>query len=232
VESAGDALASRTFPWYDRETGDLRRLEVEPTNPNPNPSNPDWQARQAAARNPWNFAWLGPLMRALVWVFWGLIVGLIALVIWLMVKAFLMSEAGVAVGGGTLDDEEDARRDAYRIEQLPFRLDKSNRADLLSEARRLYEAGDFRGAIIYLFSYQLLLLDRHHLIRLARGKTNRQYLRETRGFRQIARMLEQVMVPFEDVFFGDHDLERERFESVWNRLPEFQQLLEKEAPAS
>ena len=45
---------------------------------------------------------------------------------------------------------------------------------------RLYEKrGNFNQAIIYYYSYQLVTLDRRQVIRLAKGKTNRQYLRET-----------------------------------------------------
>ena len=38
------------------------------------------------------------------------------------------------------------------------------------------KAGDFAQATIFLFAHMLVELDRHQLIRLARGKTNRQYL--------------------------------------------------------
>jgi hypothetical protein len=33
------------------------------------------------------------------------------------------------------------------------------------------------------------------------------------------------MIAFEDVFFGDHPLERARFESCWLRLGEFETLI-------
>ena len=50
--------------------------------------------------------------------------------------------------------------------------------DLLAEARRHYQAGNYGAAIVYLFSFQLVQLDRRQIIQLAKGKTNRQYLRE------------------------------------------------------
>ena len=232
VQSAGEALAShRGMPWYDAQADGLRRVEVEPQNPDPDPSNPDWNATPATPRN-WSFSWLQPLLEVLYWVFWVVTIVAIVLAIWFMVRAFLTSEAGVPVSGAANVDEAEALRDAYRIEQLPFQLDHTNRGDLLAESKRRYEAGDYRGAIVYLFSFQLLLLDKHHLIRLAKGKTNRQYLRETRGFQRVAELLERAMLPFEDVFFGDHPLDRARFEGCWNALPEFQQLVEKESPAS
>ena len=57
---------------------------------------------------------------------------------------------------------------------------KKSPADYLDEAQRLYRNGDYAQAIIYLFSHQLLQLDRRHWLRLVKGKTNRQYLREVR----------------------------------------------------
>lgn len=217
------------FPWYDQQSESLRRVEVSPRNSDPNPTNPDWQMQPTAPAN-WNFNWLQFLIRILFWLGIAAIVILILLGIWYMIRAFLTRESGASLGGEIAIEEEDPRRDADRIEQLPFKVDRHNRSDLLAEAKRLYAEGNYRQAIIYLFSFQLLLLDRHHLIRLAKGKTNRQYLREMRGFRRVAELLEGVMVPFEDVFFGDHELDRLRFEGCWNALPEFQQLVEREAP--
>jgi hypothetical protein len=98
--------------------------------------------------------------------------------------------------------------------------------DLLSEARRYYEAGDYSKAIIYYFSYQLVQLDEHQRIRLARGKTNRQYLREVHTQPVLREITEITMVAFEDVFFGNHALNRERFERCWNRLDDFRQQLQ------
>ena len=73
----------------------------------------------------------------------------------------------------------ESRRDADRVEALPFHV-RAASGDFLAEARRLYDAGHYSEAIVYLFSYQLVQLDKHHVIRLAKGKTNRQYVRETR----------------------------------------------------
>ena len=114
--------------------------------------------------------------------------------------------------------------DVDRIEQLPFAV-KRPQSDLLGEARRHYEQGNFAEAIIYYFSYQLVELDKHQVIRLTKGKTNRQYLGEARRAPDLRPLLEDTMVAFEDVFFGHHDLERSRFEACWNRLAQFQKSL-------
>jgi hypothetical protein len=70
-------------------------------------------------------------------------------------------------------------------------------------------------------------LDRHHVIRLTKGKTNRQYLREARARPLLREILDRTMIPFEDVFFGHHKLSREQFEQCWRRLDEFQAELER-----
>ncbi|MEK6236617.1 MAG: DUF4129 domain-containing protein, partial [Planctomycetales bacterium] len=120
---------------------------------------------------------------------------------------------------------------AERVEALPVRVSRDV-DDLLAEAKRHYENGNFREAIVYLYSHQLVTLDKHHVIRLAKGKTNRQYAREIlRGGQQgLSDLLEGTLVAFEDVFFGNHAIDRERFESCWTRLPEFDRLLREEAP--
>jgi hypothetical protein len=91
----------------------------------------------------------------------------------------------------------------------------------------LYDASQYSEAIIYLFSHELVELDKHQVIRLSKGKTNRQYLRETRSRPLIAGMLESTMVAFEDSFFGNKQLSRDVFERSWSHLNEFQLELEK-----
>ncbi len=96
---------------------------------------------------------------------------------------------------------------------------------MLAAARRAYEEGDFSTAIVYLFSHQLIELDRHQCIRLAKGKTNRQYLRELAQRADLRMLLSETMVRFERVFFGDQRLDQAAFEDCWRQLPQFQQLV-------
>ena len=103
------------------------------------------------------------------------------------------------------------------------------RSQLLAEARRLYDAGQYSEAIIYLFSHELVELDKHQVIRLSKGKTNRQYLRETRKSPLLAGLLENTMVAFEDAFFGNKQLSRDVFERSWGSLNEFELELEKQS---
>jgi len=148
----------------------------------------------------------------------ALVVGLI----WVIVKAIRDRQPKPKKSGDETDDDQEPEES---LENLPFQL-KRPINDLLAEAQRQYEQGNFREAIIYYYSYLLVELDRRNCIRLARGKTNRQYLFEVRSQRPLHGILEQTMVAFEDVFFGDHELERARFESCWARRDDFRSTLE------
>ena len=123
------------------------------------------------------------------------------------------------------------RAEISRIESLPFQLDRKN-VSLLDEAERLYREGNYSQAIVYLFSYQLVEMDKLQVIRLTRGKTNRQYLRELRGRQTLRGLVESSMVAFEHVFFGQHSLPRTAFESCWRRTGEFDRLIREGAPAT
>lgn len=235
VESARDALSGRGgMPWYDRERDDLRAINVPPekagdmsnrTSKWEDTSKPTPQSNTPAP----NFSWTGSFWDAL-WtfaqvLFWIFVVILVGFLIYLLIKAYVEREDAAAVTSKSQFDFDDDGADENRIESLPFTVARP-RGDLLDEARQQYQAGNYRLAVIYLFSYQLITLDRHQHIHLAKGKTNRQYLRELREHPQLRDVLEQTMVNFEDVFFGDHDLSRDEFEACWNRIDEFHRHVE------
>lgn len=193
------------YPWYDPATDDIRRVKV---------------------RTPWEFPefnrrWPSFRLDWVQWLMWGLILLGLALLTWLLIRMYLQRENRRAThaANGELDDIDDNER----IEALPFRVERQ-KLSLLEEASRHYQAGDYSKAIVYLFSHQLVQLDRRQFIRLAKGKTNRQYLREIAAAPAVRGILEQTMVAFEDVFFGDRALGRARFEACWNRIGEFDLL--------
>ena len=171
-------------------------------------------------RTAWNFSWL----ELFVWLAVLLLFGALA---FLLIRAYLQRE-DVSAGAAAGASQTAAADDATRIEALPFRI-RCGPWSLLEEARRHYEQGDFQQAIIYLFSYQLVEMDKQQIIRLAKGKTNRQYLREIRRRGPLQSLVEQTMVAFEDVFFGAHPLAPARFESCWRRLDEFESLIGEQA---
>jgi len=210
VEAGRDALDRwMGYPWYDADTDGIQRVEIR------EPWFWDWD---------WGFDWdLGWPDSLMKWLAWIAIFLLLALLVYLLVRALLARrEARSLAGGVSASSQED---DAGRFEALPLPIEPG-RIDLLAEARRHYEQGNYGRAIVYLFGFQLVQLDRRQIIRLAKGKTNRQYLRELGPHVGLQGVVEQTMVAFEDVFFGNHTLDRARFESCWSRLGEFESLAE------
>ncbi|WP_425614546.1 DUF4129 domain-containing protein [Anatilimnocola sp. NA78] len=225
VTQGREALQGRTyFPFYDPKTDDVRRVDVKENNPSTDPnSKAKWAAQPGTtpARGAigGGRSSLGPIFQVIGLSILTLLIVAVAI---LLVKTFLQGEQTQTQGTQFVD----THKDIDRVEDLPFQL-KRVTGDFLAEARRLYEAGQYSEAVIYLFSYQLVALDKRHVIRLAKGKTNRQYLREARSREPLKQMLQGTMISFEDVFFGHHELSRERFEESWHRLDDFHAQLEK-----
>lgn len=231
VESAREALGERqSLPWYDAEKDDVRALDIPaPDSKQFNNRASRWDTKPRAPAS-------GTGITAPTWtwgnffaqVFTGLVVVigvlLVAFLIYLLVRAYLNSEeaAAVTTARSTVAADE---TDVERIESLPFTVARP-RGDLLDEAMAQYQAGNFRLAVIYLYSYLLIQLDRHQQIHLARGKTNRMYLRELRQQPRLQSILQRTMTSFEDVFFGNHSLSREEFELCWNQLDDFHKQIE------
>jgi hypothetical protein len=222
-----EALEEMSYaPWYDSEKDELKRVNVKP------PVKWTWLERirdffQNLEGPDWDFSGLrtlfdglGIFAQACIYLLLiALLVGLSYLLLWVFSRIRDRRRQ---------DDEEEEGDEEYlrraRVDELPLQL-AAPKGDFLAEARRRYESGDYSGAIIYLFSHELLQLDRHQRIQLERGKTNRQYLREVRGEPFLANALSRTMVAFEDVFFGHHALDRSRFEACWREVEEFHRRL-------
>lgn len=209
VEKGREALTrSPNYPWYDEATDSLRPANVKP----PKPPKP---ARRG-----------GLVSDMLVFAIWALLAALLAALLYLIARAYLNREASeadvvvtAAVGG-----------DISRVEELPVVL-SSAPADFLTEAERLYRAGDYAQAIIYLFSHQLLGLDRRHWVRLVKGKTNRQYVREVRRSpaataNELASVFQRTVLLFEEVFFGKRLPPQESIDRCWQEIEQFESLLQ------
>jgi hypothetical protein len=225
VESAKESFSGRTrYPYYDRQADDVRQLSVEEsaadeaanrrskwTGKNATPNTQTGRTGVPSA--------LGPLLQGLGLAALVIFIGLIA---YLIARAFLKNEVTETKVSKVIETS----REVDKVQALPFQLRKPA-GDFLAEAQRLYAAGNYSEAVIYLYSHLLVQLDGHHVIRLAKGKTNRQYLRETRSRPPLREILERTMIAFEDVFFGHHTLSREDFEACWSRVEEFHAHLEK-----
>ena len=227
VDSGRDALQrAGSLPWYDADLDELRRADVHPPGEPPSRSDAEGQefedntnnSNQQFTGDP-SFFWF-----LLQWTGWALIGLIILLALFLAIRSLAGRGGDLSLNLPEIRDR--IVSDVDRIEQLPIPI-KRNLSDLLGEAQRHYEQGNYNEAIIYLYSYFLVELDKAQHIRLLRGKTNRQYLREMYDVPPtMSDLVERTMVAFEDVFFGDHNLERARFESCYRNLDEFQQYVE------
>ena len=203
----------KDLPWYDAPSDSVDPLKLQP----PQQQQQQQQQQQSSSANQSDLSWLYQLLQILGWTALAMILGAIV---------FLMIRANTAGNALDMVDESVPQHaiDPERVEELPFKLEKPE-GDLYSTAQHYYRSGEFDKAIIYLYSHMLLELDHAQVIRLSRGKTNRQYLRETKRGSAAGPLLEQTIIAFEDTFFGHHDLSRERFENCWNSLPQFKTLL-------
>jgi hypothetical protein len=237
VQTARDALSDRkSLPWYDAEKDDVRAIDVKVDDAGQFKNRQSrWQSTPANPRggggnnvNLPSFSFFEVLGQILYYLAIAVAIALIALLFYWLVRAYVQREesaAAVTTRAAVTEQDED---DTERIESLPFTVARP-RGDLLDEAMAQYQAGNFRQAVVYLYSYLLIQLDRNQQIHLARGKTNRTYLRELREQPQLRSILERTMTAFEDVFFGNHALSRAEFEACWTQLDEFHKHVEQVA---
>lgn len=203
------------YPWYDSTHDAVARIDVSKS----------WFEE-------WDLDWLADWfdfgsfrpfsMSPFQWIAWTAIAILIGVLVYVLFRAYRQSEQRAAARAAQARTSE-AADDQRRTEALP--LEGRKQSGFLAEAAHCYQQGNYGEAIIYLFSHQLVELDKHHRIHLTKGKTNRQYLRELRPHPPLCRLMEQTTITFEDVFFGHHPLDRPRFEACWTRLEEFSSLV-------
>lgn len=221
--AAAPPPAAEEWTWFDRESGSPRPLPladesssaarhrasgwaVAPAAPSPMPAAP--------AGNAWA-AWLSQGISTVVW---GSLIALLFFLAMMVIRWMLRRDRELEDRFEVAGDES---IDMTRIEELPFEVPATD-GEFLERARKARQAGRLREATTLIYAYVLLQLDRRHWIQLARGKTNRQYLRELReapaGIRDF---LAQTIVVFEDAFFGDHPPSEEEFDRHWLALDEF-----------
>jgi hypothetical protein len=214
--------ALQSLPWYDAQRQQLRSPVMRPLVDPPAPQDWDFQLPDFSLPR-WSGAGFGSIAARTLEI--AAYVMLITGGIWLVI--FIARSYRDFGGRAGSNDAEDVPTDAIDVEklaELPFRP-PTTQADLLSTIRQKYEQRKFSEAIILLFGYQLLQLDKHQIIRLLRGKTNRQYLREVGTASRLGNMLSETMVTFEDHFFGAQAISQARFEACWNQLDEFHRQL-------
>lgn len=95
--------------------------------------------------------------------------------------------------------------------------DDVSSSDLFSDAERLAREGDLRGAIRKGYVALLCEMSDRKLIGLARHKTNRDYLRDVRGRREIHSEMSGLTGSFERHWYGSEDANTEDWEEFRRR---------------
>jgi len=147
---------------------------------------------------------------------------LVVLVTLLAIAGFVILRYGLSFQSyaGKMTNAGAIAREKAKLQDLPFDVEQTM-FGLLAQAERYRAAGDYSKAIIYLFSHALVEMDGARCIRLARGKTNRAYLRELRDQESLRSFTNQLVSAFEYAFFGKHVLSQETFERIWQQVPDF-----------
>ena len=233
-EDFDSAFRSSSLPWYDAETGNLKQSNA-PDRPGSAVSDrnrippfqekkkgqqiPKQQTTPAAPAATGNTA--GTIGTSIVYIA-GITFAL--LLIGLLVYGFLKLESDD--GESTEETGKRKRKIRDHIKHLPFEIEEQD-GDFETFAEKSLRERDYSKAIIYLFADVLVALSESGLVRLQRGKTNRQYLNEIWDHGEIRPYYRKVMTAFEDAFFGKHEIEKTRAEECFAERPAFDAAVEK-----
>ena len=234
-EEYDSAFSASGLPWYDESTGGLTN-DKAPARPSSAVSDrsriPPHQALKKGQLKPKLNPAPAPAATAAantagtigttIIYFAGIVCAII--IVGLLVYFFLKLESGEDVSEEGSEKRKRKIRD--HIKHLPFELEEQD-GDFESFAEKSLREGDYSNAVIYLFADMLVAMSESGVVRLQRGKTNRQYLNEIWDHGEIRPYYRKVMTAFEDAFFGKHTIEKSRAEECFAERPAFDAALEK-----
>ena len=90
-------------------------------------------------------------------------------------------------------------------------------------AQSLSRGGDYRSAVRYLYLSSLLMLDERGLLRYDRTRTNHEYLRTISDKPELSQPLSEVIDVFDNVWYGYHEMDEERFKHYSDRVEELKE---------
>lgn len=203
--------------WFDQDQGEIRPLELEDDRPDAKNRDTRWQATPASNANAAGGGWTGTgqLGQAFGWLLLATLFGIGVVILCYAFESsdFQFNQAGDTAQGRSVP--QSARITRRRMAELPQELQQDD-TDLRARAEEAMRNGEHDRALVLLFGHQLLLLDAVGWLRLTRGKTNRQYVRETRRMHQNAStVLASTVTRFERSFFGKHPIKAGDFEELW-----------------
>jgi hypothetical protein len=229
AQDAGlESLKRQSLPWYDAASEQVKPVDLAARDEPQSQLRSTVVKKKPASKNSWledffenifgdwDGDWGNNLATFLYWLLWiALGIAVAILIIWAVQNLDIEPP-------NDRGENEPTRSRAQSVAQLPFQLDDGN-DDFRTLASQAVKAGNYRQAIVWLFSHVLVSLDQHDLIRLKKGKTNRQYLRELAGNQKLSDYYADVMLPFEASFFGDKEIDRDEFDRCWRGLEPFEQ---------
>lgn len=226
IDIGRKAFQSANFPWHEAGTNTPKSMESANTqsaasaNRNQLPRRVVSQPQQNTPPPNWlqsSLSWLQPLTYVLLPL---LIIVLAGAMFWTYLR---FRPTQLSRRHATKTDPLEFVSE--RVHELPFDLNAMRGSNLEERSQAAAASGDYAKAMMLLFSYVLLSLDQKGFIRLSRGTTNRQYLNQIRQREDLSLFYQQVMVPFEESFFGGHSIDRNTFERCWQNLSPFRQNL-------
>ena len=234
-EDFESAFRSSGLPWYDSDSDSLKpssapgrpassvsnRNRIPPLQVKPRGQQVVKPVAAPVATTGGGGGTMGTIGTSIIYVV-GAILALI--LIGLLVYGFLKLEADDA--GTEADSKKKKRKIRDHVKHLPFEIEEED-GDFESFADKAFREGDYSKAVIYLFADVLVAMSEAGLVRLQRGKTNRQYLNEVWDYGEVRPYYRKVMTAFEDAFFGKHEIERSRAEECFVERPAFDAAVEK-----
>jgi len=175
-------------PWYDSTTDSWKRMDL--------PS----EDEQTSSRED-----LGDGIPGFAYVMYGLIVVAVALII---MHLWRLRGSGQAPGSiGVVAPLP------VHLSVLPFAVPDAT-GDPESAFKAACDVGDWTRAVVWLYAWQLLALDRVGVVHLLPGKTNRGYQREVSTLTPISAALGATINVFERTYFGHQPATREEVEQL------------------
>ena len=238
---ADKVIAESELPWFDAETRELvsgpmpkstesrvgDRRSIPPYVASSKKKKKKKNA-PAATGTTWGGAGFTQFVNAIVYIVAGIfLLALVGLLIW----AFYRREDIWGPGGDSKVGKKKRRSMKDHIRHLPFEVEEQE-GDFRTAAERAFAGGDYSRAVIYLYAELLVILDENDLVRLQRGRTNRQYLNAIRDHEPLAIHFQKVMTTFEDAFFGRHSISKERAEECFAVKPDFERQAQQIKAAS
>lgn len=192
------SLKKHKYPWYDSSTGEFKPVS----------DIPEEEKKKQPDNSSLDFKLIDVVMRVL---FWTLVIVVVVWMSVLLVRAFMdipEKEKNPTADMPVVSQE--------RLDLLPEIT--RGVTDFLSEAQKQAKLGDFSRAMIFYYSWQLLMLGDQEVIELESGKTNRQYLREASQSRPDLRELFALSIRmFEEAIYGGITLVAADFQGIWTQ---------------